>query len=191
MENLLPDEMVVLQHCRQGNRSAFEQIVHTYMKQAYFIALGLVGNHDDALELSQEAFYRAYYNINRLNPTKRFFPWFYQILKNLCFSHLRKARVRKSCSLDAFEQAPADTHKDHFDPELLAQKNEMQQRIWQAIGRLNEKHREIIILRHFQGLSYDQIAEALHCSKETVMSRLFHARKKLKDLLSGKGGLQV
>ena len=74
----------------QSPREAFEGIVKRHMKDAYFIALGLVGNREDALELSQEAFYRAYKHFDQLNSKGKFFPWFYQILRNLCFSHLRK-----------------------------------------------------------------------------------------------------
>ena len=79
------EEIIALQHCRGGSRKAFEAVVRRYMKDAYFIALGFVGNREDALDLSQEAFFRAYRNINRLGPGRKFFPWFYQILKNLCF----------------------------------------------------------------------------------------------------------
>jgi len=74
------------------------------MKKAYSIALGLVGNRDDALELSQEAFILAYRNIKQLKPDRRFFPWFYQILKNVCFSHLRKTKNRRSHSLEKLEE---------------------------------------------------------------------------------------
>ena len=128
-------EMTLLQRCRNGSREAFEGIVKRYMKDAYFIAFGLVGNRDDALDLSQEAFVRAYCNIG--------------------------------------------------------QRNEDKDRVWQAIGQLNDKHREVIILRHFQQLTYDQIAEALFCSKGTVMSRLYYARSQLKQILNAeKGGQQ-
>ena len=81
---------------RRSPRQAFEAIVKQHMKDAYFIALGLVGNREDALELSQEAFYRAYKHFDQLSSQEKFFPWFYQILRNLCFSHLRRRKVRKA-----------------------------------------------------------------------------------------------
>ena len=159
------------------------------MKNAYFIALGLVGNRDDALELSQEAFILAYRNINRLNPDRRFFPWFYQILRNVCFSHLRKRRNRRSRSLEELEeQGSTPEVDDSFTPDVVAERNETKDRVWKAMGKLDEKHREVIILRHFQHLSYEQIAQNLFCNKGTVMSRLYHARKRLKELLSTKKG---
>lgn len=161
------------------------------MKDSYNIALGLVGNHDDALELSQEAFYRAYKNIRLLKPDRKFFPWFYQILRNLCFTHLRKRKLRHTSPLPDFDgQEVTAAQGSWFDPDMVIERSETRDAIWKAIGKLNEKHREIIILRHFQNLSYDDIAKALFCNKGTVMSRLYNARKQLKEFLENeKGGL--
>jgi RNA polymerase sigma-70 factor (ECF subfamily) len=158
------------------------------MKDAYFIALGLVGNSEDAMDLSQEAFIRAYRNIKHVKPDRRFFPWFYQILKNLCVSHLRKRRHRQTGSLDAEDCPEVAARDDCFCPDVVAGKKEIKDSVWRAIGKLDDKHREVIILRHFQNMSYDQIAEALHCNKGTVTSRLYYARKRLEELIgTGKG----
>ena len=190
MPSICQEELVAMQQCRRGSRKAFEVFVNKYMKDAYFIALGLVGNREDALELSQEAFIRAYRNIKSVKPDRKFFPWFYQILKNLCVSHLRKRRYRRAGSLDVEGCPEVEATADCFSPEEVAARNEIKDRVWQAIGQLDEKHREVIILRHFQNMSYDQIAEALFCNKGTVTSRLYYARKKLEELLgAGKGGM--
>jgi RNA polymerase sigma-70 factor (ECF subfamily) len=184
------EELVAMQQCRRGSRKAFEVFVNRYMKDAYFIALGLVGNREDALELSQEAFIRAYRNIQHLKPDRGFFPWFYQILKNLCVSHLRRKKYRRTSSLDVEGSPEVEASADCFSPEAVAGRNEIRDKVWQAIGKLDEKHREVIILRHFQNMSYDEIAEALVCNKGTVTSRLYYARKKLEELLgAGKGGM--
>ncbi len=189
LESVCEDELTAILHCRRGRKEAFEAIVRKYMKQAYFIALGMVGNRDDALELSQEAFYKAYRHIDSLNPDGRFFPWFYQILRNLCLSHLRKRKSRPVGHLEEFHESKSDTDAHAcFAPEVLAEKSETKTRVWEAIGRLDDKHREIIILRHFQNLSYNRIADVLFCSKGTVMSRLYYARKKLKEILETKKG---
>lgn len=182
------DEQIAMRRCRGGSREAFEVFVNRYMKDAYFIALGLVGNREDALDLSQEAFVRAFRNIRSVKPGRRFFPWFYQILRNLCISHLRKRKVRKADSLDA-EGCPelADTGV-RFSPDAVAHRNEDRDRVWKAISQLDEKHREVIILRHFQHMSYEQIAEAIYCNKGTVTSRLYYARNRLKELLSSEKG---
>jgi len=182
------DEQIAMRRCRGGSREAFEVFVNRYMKDAYFIALGLVGNREDALDLSQEAFVRAFRNIKTVKPDRRFFPWFYQILKNLCISHLRKRKVRKANSLDAEDCPEVAATGTHFSPDVVADRNEAKDRIWQAIAKLDEKHREVIILRHFRNMSYEEMAEALYCNKGTVTSRLYYARNKLKELLSSEKG---
>ena len=188
MADLCQEELRVIQRCRRGSGEAFEFFVNRYMKDAYFIALGLVGNREDALDLSQEAFVRAYRNIRTVKPGRGFFPWFYQILKNLCISHLRKRKLRKAASLDAEDCPEVADSTDTFSPDALADRNEIKDKVWQAIGKLDHKHREVIILRHFRGMSYEKIAEALFCNKGTVTSRLYYARKRLKELLSNEKG---
>jgi RNA polymerase sigma-70 factor, ECF subfamily len=189
----------------EDSGSTFEAVVKRHMKDAYFIALGLVGNKEDALELSQEAFYRAFKNYSRLNAKDKFFPWFYQILKNLCFSHLRKRKVRKNyqlriddCGLrigdpDSNPQSEIPNPQSgeaEFDPGAIAERNESKDRVWRAIGRLDEKHREVIVLRHFQNLSYDEMAKLLFCNRGTVTSRLYYARQRLKEILDEEPGCQ-
>jgi RNA polymerase sigma-70 factor (ECF subfamily) len=189
------------------SRDAFEAFVNRHMKTAYGIALGLVGNREDALELSQEAFYRAYRNFDQLNAKGKFYPWFYQILRNLCFSHLRRRRVRRAKELRIDDgglrigdsgtnpqsglcNPQSDEMADQFDPEVVAERNETKDRLWRAISRLDEKHREVIILRHFQNLSYEEMAKVLFCNQGTVTSRLFYARQQLKELLDHEKGGQ-
>lgn len=192
MESLCQDEVTVMERCQRGSKEAFEAVVRRYMKDAYFIALGLVGNREDALDLSQEAFIHTYRNIKRFNPDRKFFPWFYQILRNLCFNHLKKARDERRRFAERFgDQEIERDAGDLFTPDVVAERNETKDRVWKAIGRLDDKHREVIILRHFRSLSYEQIAQNLFCGKGTVMSRLYYARKRLKEILdSQKGGQQ-
>ncbi len=173
----------------EGPTEFFEAFVKKYMKDAYFIALGLVGNQHDALDLSQEAFLQAYRHRKRLKEKNKLFPWFYRILRNLCFMHLRKERVRQTTPLDETAGLKLESNKHcNFDPGALAQRNEDSVELWQAISRLEEKHREVIILRHFRDLSYEQMANILFCNKGTVMSRLYYARKKLKGILDNEKG---
>lgn len=188
MTSLCQEELSAMRRCRGGSREAFEVFVNKYMKDAYFIALGLVGNREDALDLSQEAFVRAYRNIKQVKPGRGFFPWFYQILKNLCISHLRKRRYRRASSLDAEDCPEVAATDDIFSPDVVVDRNEVKNQVWEAIGKLDDKHREVIVLRHFRHMSYEQIAEALFCNKGTVTSRLYYARKRLKELLSNEKG---
>lgn len=172
-----------------GPREAFELIVKRHMKDAYLIALGLVGNREDALELSQEAFSRAYQHYGTLQSKGKFFPWFYQILRNLCFSHLRKRRIRRASSLDDTQfGCPEPEGSDSFEPDAIAERNEAKDRIWKAMSRLDDKHREVILLRHFRNLSYDEMAKVLFCNRGTVTSRLFYARQQLKEILDEQRG---
>jgi len=172
------------------SREAFEVFVKTHMQRAYAIALGLVGNHEDALELSQEAFAKAYQHMGTLNAQGKLFPWFYQILRNLCFSHLRKKRYRRTSSIHGTQENPLEIPAENVSaPEDVVVAEERKDRLWKAINQLDEKHREVIILRHFQNLSYEQMAQMLFCSKGTVTSRLYYARQRLKELLDPtKGG---
>lgn len=186
MDSLCQENTTVALGSYRSPREAFEAVVKTHMKDAYFIALGLVGNREDALELSQEAFYRAYKHFDQLNSQEKFFPWFYQILRNLCFSHLRKRRLRRTESLNDADGEPRQLEwSDAFDPEMVAERNESKDRVWRAISRLDEKHREVIVLRHFRQLSYDEMARVLFCNRGTVTSRLYYARKRLKEILEG------
>ena len=190
LTGICKDELAAIERCRKGSPRAFEFIVERYKKQSYSIALGLVGNHEDALDLSQEAFVRAYKNINMLSSGSKFFPWFYQILKNLCFTHLKKRRIRHASSLHNTDSddAPIPASGDWFSPHAVLERTETKDLVWNAIGRLSNKHREVIILRHFENFSYEQIAAALNCTKGSVMSRLYHARKKLKNYLETPNG---
>lgn len=207
MAGVYKDELTATWSPAEDSKTAFEAIVRRHMKDAYFIALGLVGNKEDALELSQEAFYRAFKNYDRLNAKDKFFPWFYQILKNLCFSHLRKRKVRKNyelriddCGLQisdldgnpqsAIPNPQSSEGEEPFDPEAIAERNESKDRIWRAISRLDDKHREVIILRHFRNLSYDEMAKLLFCNRGTVTSRLYYARQRLKEILDNEMGSQ-
>ena len=190
MQGICQEEIAAIESCQNGSQKAFEVIVNRYTRQSYSIALGLVGNHHDALDLSQEAFVRAFKNIKKLKDSKRFFPWFYQILKNLCFTHLKKKRIRQTSSLYNSEgnQIPMPAEGDWFEPDTVMERDETKDKVWNAISKLSDKHREVIVLRHFENLPYEQIAAALHCSKGSVMSRLYHARKKLKKLLDTPNG---
>ncbi|MBP7053357.1 MAG: sigma-70 family RNA polymerase sigma factor [Phycisphaerae bacterium] len=184
MNGTCQDNTVALWDAHSTRKEVFEAIVKRHMKDAYLIALGLVGNREDALELSQEAFYRAYKHYDDLHSEDKFFPWFYQILRNLCFSHLRKRRIRRASSLDDTQcGCPEPEGRECFEPDAVAERNEAKDRIWKAMSRLDDKHREVIILRHFRNMSYDEMAKVLFCNRGTVTSRLFYARQQLKEIL--------
>ncbi|NOZ23263.1 MAG: sigma-70 family RNA polymerase sigma factor [Planctomycetes bacterium] len=176
------EERELILRCKRGDRAAFEPVVKAYMKRAYFAALSLVGNREDALDLSQEAFANAYRFIRRFDPDQDFYPWLYRIVKNLCMSHLRKKKRRDTLLPRepdpeiTFESTPAGE-----EPSLIPESGEMKEVLWRAIRGLPDKEREVIVLKHFQEMSYKQIAASVGCPIGTVMSRLYSARQRLKE----------
>ncbi len=180
-------DATLVRRAQAGDRAAFGELVSRYMRQAYFAALGIVGSHDDALDLSQEAFARAYRARRSIDPDRPFFTWLYQILRRLCFNHARdrnarRARLERAASWiesEARERAPSD-------PSRAAERAELRDRLAVAIQALPAGQREIITLREFQELSYREIAEVTGIPIGTVMSRLYTARKSLAAALGGK-----
>ncbi len=172
-------ERQAILECQRGSREAFGEIVTIYMRRAYVAALSILGNRDDALDVSQEAFLKAYRAIRRFDPDRPFYPWFYRILRNACFDWLRRRRNKPRSGL------VMDIPDQRFRPDLLAGRDEVRVKVWEGIERLSERDREILVLRHFQHMSYREIAETLEIPQGTVMSRLFTARKKLRSELDG------
>ena len=165
---------------QRGERAAFGELVTRYMRRAYFTALGLVGNHDDALDLSQEAFARAFRARARIDPERPFFPWLYQIIRRLCFNHTRDQRSRRL----ELEKAgswltDATMGRRPPSPDQAAERAELREQVAGAIERLAERDRETLVLREFEALRYREIAELLGIPIGTVMSRLYRARRSL------------
>ncbi len=185
LESDISDNSLVLQTL-QGKVKSFKILVERYQKGAYLFASGMIGNHDDAYDLSQEAFIRAYKNLNRFNPVYQFKTWFFQILSNLCKNHLRQ-KVNRGNVLTSSEMTYAAAAPPHQRPDILFEKSEVQRAVWSCINELPDKFREIIILNHFQDMSYDQIADVLDIPGGSVMSRLYYARLKLREILEKRG----
>ena len=179
------NERSIILQCQHGDKQAYGKLVIKYMKQAYFIALGIVGSHDNALDLSQEAFVKAFKAINKFDPDKKFFTWYYRILRNLCFNFQRD-KSRRARPFSEFKDEMileiADNSQDSLED---LEKHELKKIVWDALAQLKEHDREIIMMKDFQDLSYKQIAEILDCPMGTVMSRLYNARKALKIKLEG------
>ena len=184
MEAIAFDETAALIEARQGDRIAFESLVRAYQRRAYAIAYGFVGNRDDALELAQEAFARAYKAIHRFDTRMPFYPWLYRIVKNACLNHLKKKKRHGEVSLEALVEAGYDVaDKGASAPDRDAELDELRQSIAGAMRALTPDHREILVLRHLQELSYAEIASCLEIPRGTVMSRLHAARINLRKVL--------
>ena len=165
-------EREILEVVQKGDKEAYSTIVKRYMHSAYYIALALVHNQQDALDVSQDAFIKAFRKIKMFDTSRRFFPWFYRLLRNLCLDHLkRKNRVR---------QVPLEDV-----PVLEGEKEdrELRETLWKGIENLSFEQREVIILRYFRQFSYAEIAELTGKPIGTVMSSLYYAKKRLKGIV--------
>ena len=177
-------DAVLSRRARAGDSEAFGVLIDRYMRRAYVHALGIVGSREDALDLSQEAFVRAYRARHTLDPDRAFYAWLYQIVRRLCLNFLRDARTRARLrEAHATDFIVAAAHRPDWDPARDAERSEERQRVSVAIRRLPRREREVLVLREFQELTYREIAELLHIPIGTVMSRLYAARRRLAESL--------
>lgn len=170
---------------KHGDHSSFETLVDQYMGKAVTIAMSYVGNRDDALDMAQEAFYRVYKTLDKFREGEPFAPWFFRILRNACLNFLDKRRRRRALSIHARDDDRPDMAlpDSSSGPAQQAETGEASVQFWLALKKLSLNHREIIMLRHFEDLEYAAIAQVLEIPIGTVMSRLFHARQKLRQVL--------
>lgn len=171
-ENNALSEREVIEKVQKGHTEAYQVIVERYMKRAYYIALGFVRNAQDAMDISQESFIKAFRKIKRFDPEKSFFPWFYKLLKNLCLDHIKRRRRTQEIPLDE-----ARVLKEERED------REMKEILWRGIEELPFEQREVIILRYFQQYSYQEIAEMTARPVGTVMSSLYYAKKRLREAI--------
>lgn len=163
----------------QAVKAEFEKLVKANMKRAYFTALGILGSHDSAMEISQEAFIKVYRNFSKYDRNKNFFTWYYKILRNLCLNFIRDKKRLKEENFLVLKNSSGENIYESFEQKELNEKLE------EALQLLEIEDREIIILKEFENLSYNEISETLAIPKGTVMSRLFYARKRLAEKLKG------
>lgn len=169
-------DIEIINKVKEGDTEAYGIIVKKYYEKAYFVALGFVGDPNDALDLSQTALYKAYESLSRFDEEKPFLPWFYHILRNLCFNFMKKKKLISIIPLEkANESDPALWQKDC--PE------DTREIVGRAITCLSSPERKAILLKYFQEYSCKEMAEILRCPMGTIMSRLYYARKKLKENL--------
>ena len=172
---------------KAGDRAAFDELVGLLRTRSFRLARSLVGSPEDALDLTQEAFLRAYRSRASYRDGESFMPWFHRILRNTCFSHLRRRSLveRRSLSAGSDEDDGDWTLPDDEPPPSAGMEaDEQASTFWSAFRALRATDREILALRHFEELSYRDIAQRLEIPEGTVMSRLFHARRRLREELA-------
>jgi len=187
MSRELPDRELVVS-ARNGDLRARENLGRRVGRSAYVFALQLAGNRDTALDIAQDAVLNFFKNLDRYDADRPLDPWLYQIVRNRVRDLARQERLRRHDSLDAhLEQSRPESATRADDPVHEAENHDLQRRIWQAVSKLSEAHREIFVLRDYHDLSYREIADVLSLPQGTVMSRLHAARRNLRTLLAAEG----
>lgn len=180
----------LVERAKAGDRPAFGQLVEVYQDKIYGYVSRMLGDPDEAEDVAQETFVRAYRSLPHFRGAASFHTWLYRIASNLAIDVARRNRRQSTgnFSLDEpLESEEGDYEREIADesgsPEQLTQRREMQELVRQAVAELPEKLRAVVVLYELQGESYEDIAEILGCPLGTVKSRLFNARSQLKDML--------
>jgi RNA polymerase sigma-70 factor (ECF subfamily) len=183
------DEQVLVKRARQGDLGAYDELVRRYQERIYATVYHMTSNHEDANDLAQEAFIKAFQALKSFKGGSSFYTWVYRIAVNKTINFLKQRRNKSQISLNDL-----DFNAEH-DPDLVAlisektprreiNLNELQERLNAAMQKLSEPHRLVVTLHDVQGLSHEEIAEIMDCNIGTVRSRLFYARQQLQAYLS-------
>jgi RNA polymerase sigma-70 factor (ECF subfamily) len=193
------DESALVERARAGDHEAFRTLYQRYHRRVYSLAYGVVQNADDALDVVQDGFIKAHRYLAKFEGNSSFYTWLYRIVMNLSIDHIRKHKRGRHVDFDdaiAHGQDEGALGEDALVPRILGQnpgkslvRKEMREQISMALAELSENHRAVLVMRELDGMSYEEMAQAMQCSKGTIMSRLFHARRNMqKRLLEYMGG---
>jgi RNA polymerase sigma-70 factor (ECF subfamily) len=169
--------------CQSGEMDAFEELVSRYHQKVYLVILGLLRNPDDAMEVAQETFFRAYRKIKSFQGGSSFYTWLYRIAVNIAIDAQRRQKRNPLEFRDTMDEVLEAQQQVAKDPFADIHEKELREKLLSAINDLTPEHKAVIVLRTLEGLSYKDIGEILGCSEGTVMSRLHYARKKLQEKL--------
>ena len=187
-----PADRELVQRAQDGDHGAFRDLFERYHRRAFAVALGVVKNKQDALDIVQDAFIKVHRHIGSFQGSSSFYTWLYRIIMNLAIDHVRKGRHQKDGEFD--ERIARDSGDVAGDGTMLprmldgnpaktAVRRELSEKIQAALGELPEYHRAVILMREVEGLSYEEMAKIMKVPKGTIMSRLFHARRKMQEAL--------
>ena len=183
-------ELDLVKQCQAGNTEAFDQLVTRYRTRVFAMIYNMVHNEQDAWDLAQDSFVKAWKSIRRFRGRSSFYTWIYRIVMNVTIDWLRKKQVKgagtefnDAIQLREIEPASRTVPKADPLPHERMERSEIRARIDNAIAQISPEHRAVILMKEIEEMQYHEIAEALGCSIGTVMSRLFYARKKLQNLL--------
>jgi RNA polymerase sigma-70 factor (ECF subfamily) len=182
-------ELDLVKRCQAGDTEAFDELVARYRTRVFSMIYNMVHNEQDAWDLAQDSFLKAWKSIKRFRGRSSFYTWLYRIVMNVTIDWVRKKQVKPAAEFDDAMQLkeidPASKTVPKADalPYETMERSEIRERIDQAVAQLTPEHRAVILMKEIEEMQYHEIAEALGCSIGTVMSRLFYARKKLQNLL--------
>jgi RNA polymerase sigma-70 factor (ECF subfamily) len=179
------DEAEILRRCRAGDEKAYRELIQRYQRQVYSIALRMVRRNEDAEDLTQETFVRMFRALDRYDPSRPFAAWLFTIASRLCIDHLRRRRVSPISLFQreagSEEERMIDVEDPGLKPDETTSHLEEEQRTRDLIDSLPEHYRIVVMLRHQQDLSYEEIAGALGLPLGTVKARIHRARALLKE----------
>jgi RNA polymerase sigma-70 factor (ECF subfamily) len=181
--------MELVRRCRAGDSTAFDELVARYRQRVFSMIYNMVHNEQDAWDLAQDSFLKAWKSMDKFRGQAAFFTWLYRISANVTIDWLRKKQVQGETEFDdtvglpQVEPGATTAPRAEPAPYQRMEREEIRRRIEAAIAQLSPEHRAVIQLKEMQDLQYNEIAEVMDCSIGTVMSRLFYARKKLQTLL--------
>jgi len=179
-------ERQLIVKCQAGNAQFYEPLVRAYERPGLRLAMGMMGNVEDAKDALQEAFVKTFQSLKRFDVKRPFGPWFFQILRNQCRDMLRSRKARFNVeTLD--ERLEMRAGEDAVAPSRTREHAEAAELLWKGLERIGEEHREILVLKELQGFRYAEIAGILEIPEGTVASRLYHARRALRDALDAMG----
>ncbi len=183
-------DLELVKRCQAGQTEAFDELVSRYRTRIFAMIYNMVHNEQDAWDLAQESFVKAWKSIKRFRRHSSFYTWVYRIVMNVTIDWLRKKQIKgagsefdDSIQLKEIDPASRTVPKAEPLPHERMERNEIRAKIDNAIGQLSPEHRAVILMKEIEDMQYHEIAETLGCSIGTVMSRLFYARKKLQNLL--------
>ncbi len=178
----------LVQKARGGDEDAFGELVKTYHQRVYSLAYGLSGRADDAHEIAQQTWIKAWQKLSSFKEDAGFFTWVYRVASNTGLDYLRRRARRREEELPAGGEWPVDARVERAAsqaprPDREAERAELMKVFEETLAELSPEHRLAITLREVDGLSYEQIADVMKCRKGTVMSRIFYARRRMQERL--------
>jgi RNA polymerase sigma-70 factor, ECF subfamily len=188
MSTTFPEDSILIERCRKGDRDALDSLIRKHEKRAYQYAFRLTSNVEEASDVVADAFVRVYGALPNFKGNSAFTTWLYRILTNCFLDSRKKERSRSTVSLEAtLSTDEGDLERQFEDPDAapdeIAERNQREQRVEAAVEHLPEYQRAMITMYHAEMLSYEEIAEALDLPIGTVKSRLNRARLSLRELL--------